>query len=365
MNILIQLSHPAHFHLYKNVARNLMNDGNRVYILIKTKDILEDLLKQSGLPYYNILKNAHRKSKLGVILDMFVREVKMIRFVYKHKIDLLTGSTPEVAHVSLLARKYGLNTGEDDIKVIPAFAKMVYPFAATILSPVSCDNGKFEKKTIKYASYHELAYLHPNNFVAQKEIARKYVDIDRPYFILRFAKLNAHHDDGIHGINTAIAQRLLDVLLPHGNVYITAERELEPQFEKYRIHIKTIDMHHVMAYADMYVGDSQTMAEEAAMLGVPFVRFNGFVGRIGCLEELEQNGYKLGYGVKPENEELLYSAVNEILSTPNRYEVYQKRRQKLLADKIDYAAFLTWFIENYPESREIMKINPDYQYRFR
>lgn len=365
MNILIQLSHPAHFHLYKNVARNLMKDGNRVYILIKTKDILEDLLKQSGLPYYNILKNAHRKSKLGMILDMFIREMKMIRFVYKYKIDLLTGSTPEVAHVSLLARKYGLNTGEDDINVIPAFAKMVYPFADTILSPVSCDNGRFEKKTIKYASYHELAYLHPNNFVAQKDIARKYVDIDRPYFILRFAKLNAHHDDGIHGINTAIAQHLLDVLLPHGNVYITAERELEPQFEKYRIHIKTIDMHHVMAYADMYVGDSQTMAEEAAMLGVPFVRFNGFVGRIGCLEELEQNGYKLGYGVKPENEEALYSAVNEILSTPNRYEVYQKRRETLLADKIDYAAFLTWFIENYPKSKEVMKNTPEYQYRFR
>ena len=46
MNILIQLSHPAHFHLYKNVAKNLMNDGHKVFILIKTKDILEDLLKQ-------------------------------------------------------------------------------------------------------------------------------------------------------------------------------------------------------------------------------------------------------------------------------------------------------------------------------
>jgi predicted glycosyltransferase len=289
----------------------------------------------------------------------------MIWFVFRHKIDLLTGSTPEVAHVSWVTQRYGVNTGEDDMDVVPAFNKIAGPFVDTILSPYSCDNGNLEKKTIKYAVYHELAYLHPSNFVPQEEIARKYVDIDRPYFILRFAKLNAHHDDGIHGINTAIAQHLLDVLLPHGNVYITAERELEPQFEKYRIHIKTIDMHHVMAYADMYVGDSQTMAEEAAMLGVPFVRFNGFVGRIGCLEELEQNGYKLGYGVKPENEESLYSAVNEILSTPNRYEVYQKRRETLLADKIDYAAFLTWFIENYPKSKEVMNETPEYQYRFR
>lgn len=32
---------------------------------------------------------------------------------------------------------------------------------------------------------------------------------------------------------------------------------------------------------------------------------------------------------------------------------------------IDYVAFLTWFIENYPESQKIMKENPDYQWRFK
>ena len=67
MRILIQLSHPAHFHLYKVVTKNLIEDGHEVFILIKTKDILEDLLKQAGLPYYNILKEAHRKSKLGIL----------------------------------------------------------------------------------------------------------------------------------------------------------------------------------------------------------------------------------------------------------------------------------------------------------
>ena len=30
MNILIQLSHPAHYHLYKNVAKNLMVDGHKI-----------------------------------------------------------------------------------------------------------------------------------------------------------------------------------------------------------------------------------------------------------------------------------------------------------------------------------------------
>ena len=118
-----------------------------------------------------------------------------------------------------------------------------------------------------------------------------------PFFIMRFASLNAHHDSGIKGINTEIAQRLIDILAPHGTIYITSERPLEPQFEQYRIRINPLDMHHVMAFASLYIGDSQTMAAEAGVLGTPFIRFNDFVGRIGYLRELE-DVYQLGYGIK-------------------------------------------------------------------
>ena len=367
MNVLIQLSHPAHFHLYKNVAKNLMRDGHQVFILIKTKDILEDLLQQSGLPYYNILKEAHRKSKLGILWDMFVRDWRMLRFVKMHKIDLLTGSTPEVAQVGWLKRKYRINTGEDDMRVVPLFQKMAGPFIQTMLSPVVCDNWKIEGKSVKYDSYHELAYLHPHHFFADKSVVEKYFQPDSPYFILRFSSLNAHHDAGIKGIDAEIAQRLADILKPHGRIYITSERELEPQFEPYRIKINTLDMHHVMAFADLYIGDSQTMAAEAGVLGVPFVRFNDFVGRIGYLNELEDT-YHLGYGIKASEQgsaEKMYKVVNELLETPDLKEEWQARRQKMLSEKIDYAQFLTWFVENYPESRQIMKDNPDYQYRFK
>lgn len=367
MNVLIQLSHPAHFHLYKNVARNLMDDGHEVYILIKTKDILEELLKQSGLPYYNILKEAHRKSKFGVFWDMLVRDWRMFYFVKRHKINLLTGSTVEVAQVGWLTRKYRVNAGEDDMRVVPLVQKLGGPFMQTLLSPIVCDNWKLEAKSVKYASYHELAYLHPNHFQADRTVVERYFPTDTPYYILRFASLSAHHDAGIRGINTEIAQHLIDILKPHGRIYITSERELEPQFEPYRIPIKTLDMHHVMAFATLYIGDSQTMAAEAGVLGVPFVRYNDFVGRIGYLNELE-NVYQLGYGIKASEEgsaEKMYQTVQEILCMPNRKEIWQTRRQKMLSEKIDYAQFLTWFIENYPESQKIMRENPDYQFRFK
>ena len=48
----------------------------------------------------------------------------------------------------------------------------------------------------------------------------------------------------------------------------------------------------------------------------------------------------------------------------NIKEEWQRRRQKMLSEKIDVTAFMVWFIENYPESVRVMKETPEYQYRF-
>ncbi|MFA6883681.1 MAG: DUF354 domain-containing protein [Paludibacteraceae bacterium] len=364
MNILVQLSHPAHFHLYKVVIANLKREGHQVFILIKTKDILESLLENAGLDCHNILPIAHRKNKLGVFFDMLKRDWKMYRFCRKHKIDLLTGSTPEVAQVSWFCNAYGLVVGEDDAAVVPAFGKVAAPFLKCLLTPIVCDNGKMENVSVKTSSYNELAYLHPNHFSPDRSVVERYFSADKPYFILRFAQLNAHHDKGINGINTEIAQHLVDLLRPHGDIYITSERELEPQFEQYRIRINPLDMHHVMAFAQLYIGDSQTMAAEAGVLGVPFVRFNDFVGRIGYLRELE-DVYQLGFGIRTDQTDRLYQTVVQLLEMPDRQTIFRQRRQKMLSEKIDYAKFLTWFIEDYPRSREVMQQDPNCQCKFR
>ena len=376
MNILIQLSHPAHFHLYKIVAKNLIEDGNKVLFVIKSKDILETLLQNAGLPYVNINQHAHRGSKFGILWDMFVREWRIIKLCRKHKIDLITGSTPETAHVSWLLRLHGVNTGEDDAAVISMFIKISKPFIDGYVAPDPCEMESVEPKTAHYPGYHELAYLHPNHFTPSREVVEGYgIDVVKPYFVLRFASLNAHHDNGIKGINTEVAQRLIDILSPHGRIYITSERPLEPQFEQYRIKINPLDMHHVMAFTSLYIGDSQTMAAEAGVLGVPFVRFNDFVGRIGYLRELE-NIYELGYGIhasalpadstirradgsiQPSGVEALYERVEQLVAMPaeERKATFQSRREKMLAEKIDCAKFLTWFIENHPQSVDAVRM---------
>lgn len=372
MRILVQLSHPAHYHYYRYVIDLLRKDGHEVFILIKTKDVLENLLKEAGETYYNINEHTHRGSKIGVLWDMIVRDMRVLNFCLKYHIDLLTGSSAEVAHVGWLLHKPAICTGEDDGAIIPLFVKCTKPFMKVQLSPDTTDRGGLEPVTIHYPGFQKLAYLHPKRFTPNAEVLKQYkIDPTKPYFLMRFAKLNAHHDTGVQGISTEVAQHIIDLLSPHGQIYITSERELEPQFEQYRLHINPLDIHHVMAFATLYIGDSQSMAVEAAMLGVPSLRFNDFVGKkkIGVMEELE-HVYGLTYGISSHEPERLYAKIQELLNdqapdTTLRSE-FQARRQQMLADKIDVTAFFTWFIENYPTSVQSAKTtNEDFWKKFK
>ena len=82
------------------------------------------------------------------------------------------------------------------------------------------------------------------------------------------------------------------------------------------------------------------------------------------LRELE-DVYQLGYGIKTNEVEKLYQTVESMVTMPERKAVFQSRRQQMLSEKIDFAAFLTWFIEAYPESKQAFKENPNIQYQFR
>jgi len=175
--------------------------------------------------------------------------------------------------------------------------------------------------------------------------------------------LSASHDIGKTGITNEITRKLITQLSREGRVFINSERELDPEFEDSRIRIKPSDMHHALYYSDLFIGDSQTMTAEAAVLGTPSVRFNDFVGKLGYLEELEHN-YKLTFGVSPSQPEQLYTKVDELLNMPDLKEVWRKRRQKMLSEKIDVTKMFVWLIENYPHSTEILKNDPDYQFNF-
>lgn len=344
MTILVYLGHPAHFHLFKETIKNLQAKSHKVVIVIKSKDVLEKLLIDSNLSYINIAPKLKKNGKVALYVSLIKRIATLTKIILKYKPTKLAGSAAELAILGKLFRIPSYVFFEDDFEVVPKFAKIAGPLATYLVCPNCCSAWKWNAKKIGYNSYHELAYLHPNHFTPDASKIKNIFDLTKRNFILRFAQLTAYHDVGKSGIDTTIAQQLIDTLLPHGNIYITSERPLEPQFEKYRIQISPLDIHHALYFADMYIGDSQTMTAEAAVLGTPAIRFNDFVGELAYLEELEHK-YQLTRGIKADNPQKLIEVTTALVNTENLKQIWQERRTYMLKQSIDFSEFIIRLLE--------------------
>ena len=361
MRYLIFLGHPAHFHLFRFMIPALQQQGHEVKVLIRNKDILEDLCRRSGLEYTNVLPEQRGKGLASLALSYARKYRRISKIIRAFKPTLLLGSEPSLVHLGKFYRIPSVVFSEDDVAIIPQFARITYPLTDVILSPASCNAGKWEYKKIGYNGFHKLTYLHPKVFVPDRHEIRDLGEGD--FFILRFAQLNAYHDTNRSGITKAIAERLIGILKPHGKVYITSERELEPELEQYRLAIDPLKIHHALGFAKLYIGDSQSMAVEAALLGTPGIRFNDFAGEIGVLNELEQV-YGLTYSIKTTDPEKLFSLTESLLSDQNLKASFQEKRKKLLEETIHVFGFFLWFIQHYPESRDRMRADMNFQYQF-
>lgn len=362
MKILVLLSHPAQFLFFKYPLSRLKQKGHSVYTLIKTKDILSELLDSEGWEYYNILPRERGTSGISIIKSLIVRDIKILRFAKKHKINLIAGTDASLSHVAKVLGIPSITTLEDDYKVIKNLALLTYPFTQNILTPEICDVDKWIYKKTGYNGYMKLSYLHPGVFKPNMDHLK--IKPDNPYFLIRLSALSAHHDSGEKGINNNLLKDIISKLEKKGLVFISSEKKLPLNYDKYILKIPVQHIHHYLYYAQILICDSQSMAVEAAMLGTPSVRISSFSGHISVLEELEHK-YKLTYGIQPDEEAHIMNKIDELLNMKNLKDTFKSRRQRMLNDKIDVASFLTWYLENYPESRNIMKENPNYQYKFK
>jgi predicted glycosyltransferase len=104
----------------------------------------------------------------------------------------------------------------------------------------------------------------------------------------------------------------------------------------------------------MFIGDSQTMTAESAVLGTPALRFNDLVGELSYLEDLEHN-YGLTYGIKTADVNKLYEKLNELLLIPNLKTEWHTKREFMLTKKVDFAKWMLTFFNEYPNSVKASK----------
>jgi len=347
MKPLFYLGHPAHYHLFKHAIVALKQ--HEPVVLIKSKDVLEQLLKEDGIEYINVDTNANVKTvgnTFAIAKKFGLRMLRIADLIRKKKPAILIGCSAELALLGKLFRIPSCAFFEDDLDKVRSFARLAGPTATYLICPDVCSAWKWEKIKIGYNSYHELAYLHPDHFTPDYNLVAHMFPAGTRNFIIRFSELGAYHDAGKKGITDNLAMLLIDKLKPHGNIYITSERPLPSQFESYRISVKSSHIHHVLYYADMFIGDSQTMTAESAVLGTPALRYNDFVGELGYLEDLEHT-FGLTYGFKTSDTDGLMKKLDEMLSMPDLKTTWHLRREKMLQKKMNLSKWMIDFINRH------------------
>ena len=360
---LFDINHPAQVHLLKNIINAFSDNGVKTFVTLKELPDALTLLNLYSINYLTLGKKSD--SIIGKIINQLQYDYKLYRIVNKYNITLGVGSSITVDHVSRFSNMASLHLSDDDEDVVPLVKKYSYPYTNCILTPDCLDLPSYRNKQIKYAGYHELAYLHPNRFTPDKSVLSELgVGENDHFYILRFNQFKAHHDSGKSGLPLEKQRTLIRLLEDKGRIFITTEGLIRPELKKYQLKISPEKIHSVLYYARMFIGDSQTMTSEAAVLGTPSFKCNSFAGILSIPNELEKK-YGLCYSYLPHKFDEFISHINSVLSDNNIKEKWMVKREKMLNDKIDTTAFLVWFIKEYPDSFQVMKNNSDYQYTFK
>jgi uncharacterized protein len=351
MRVLIDIGHPAHVHFYKYLISNLLRDGHSLQLTARNKEVSHSLLTAYGIEYIN--RGDIQKTMLGKAVGIFSVDYKLYTVARQFRPDILMGvHNPYIAHVAKVIGKPAIIFTDTERVGIASW--LTFPFADVIWTP-SCFQDKINpKKHVTFNGYKELAYLHPRYFQPDPNVLiRAGIGHNEKFIIVRFISWAASHDVNLHGISNEGIDEFIRTLEHFGKVVITSERTLPGNLEKYRLRIKPEDLHSLLHYAALYIGEGGTMATEAAILGTPAVHIESTTGGVasgsfsGNYLEL-RDIYNMLY-FYPDEKSALEKSV-EILQNPDSKSNWQKKRDRLIADKIDVTGWMTDFIERYPES---------------
>lgn len=352
MRIAVDVNHPAHVHYFKHFVKEMRKRGHEVLITASEKEISYQLLDEYGLEYRKL--GTYGGSLVDKAKNIPVLDYSLYRAVRKFKPDVFFGfGSIRNAHVSRLLRKQCI--AFDDSEPSPIEHLLYVPFTNAIVTP-DCFNKDFGKKHTRYNGYTELAYLHPKYFTPDPQVLEELgLKPGEKFVVLRFVAWKAGHDFGKGGFSEQAKLSAVKALEKRARVFITSELPLPPELEKYRIKISPINIHSVLYYAQMLIGDSQTMTTEAALLGTPAIRCNTWVGEkdMGNFIELEKK-YGLIYNF--DNPQQGIEKAVELIQRPDLKAEWKRKLDVLLSEKIDVTQFMVDFVEQHYQGHSKGKV---------
>jgi predicted glycosyltransferase len=333
LRVVFTVQHPAHVHLFRNAIDVLESRGDRVFVFARKKDIAIELLERCDIDHTVLAGAAGSLDELALRQAQY--EAGLLWHASRIRPDVMIAmGEPGVAHVSTLVDCPGIIFTDTEYATLQN--TLAFPLADRVCTP-TCYQDDIGDKQVCYDGYHELAYLHPDRFTPQPDVLDEHgLDPHSSYAVLRLNAFNAAHFRGDAGFTDirAVIERIED---SGTEVLVTSERDVPPSLEPYEISIPVERMHDVLYYADLFIGESATMAAESAVLGTPAIFVS--TSRRGYTDELGDR-YGLVYTFSGTDRQR--AGLKRAVSILEEYdaEQWEQRHERLLADKIDTTEFI-------------------------
>lgn len=365
MKVLFLVFHPVDPYITFETAKNIELKGGEVfYGIVEKEGIIKKIV--DNYKFNNRVIGVSKPTFVGKVLNVISLYIEINKIIKKFKPDIVFSPAGPYTSKALKFSKIPLICWEDTETATFNF-KHSHKRIDSLLLTESFYTKLPGNNIIKFNGYKELAYLHPNVFKADEAVIKKIgLTKNDKIVLMRFSALNAMHDIGLNSEVLTSDDKILSFIQKIENNYnakvfiSVTERDLDERFNSYKLKIEPSDYTHLLAFCSLYIGEGTTTASEAGVLGVPWINIQST--KRGYLIDQEDN---YGLGFRTENIDYAMEKAEEYLKNDNIRNEWGLKRKKLIEDKIDVSAFLTWFIENYPESHKTLKDNPDYQNKFK
>lgn len=338
MRYLIDIGHPAHVHLFKYFALEMMERGHEVLFTCREKEFEIALLEANGFNYVSLGKK--HSSLVGKIFGLLEFDLKEWRVCRKFKPDVL------LSHGSMYAAHASKFIGKPHVSFEDTFnmeqIRLYEPFTDVILTG-DYDHPFISKKEIHYAGYHELAYLHPSRFTPDPTVLDELgLGPEEKFVLLRFVSWQATHDKGHKGMSLENKIKAVEEFGKYAKVFISSESPLPEKLGQYRLPSAPERIHDVMYYSSMVFGESATMVSEGVVLGVPGVYLDN-TGRYYTAEQERKYGMCFNFSESEDDQQKAIAKGVEVLVAGK--DSFAERHQRMIAEKIDVTAYLVEVVQ--------------------
>ena len=272
MNIWIDICHIPQFNFFKPLIMELAEKGNTVYVTVlergKTAKIMRHELEGVDNVHLYVI-GKHRMNKLSAIIDAnLIRMIKLICWIPGKRIEVALSTNIFTSFLGWLFRIRNYSYGDDpqvfDLRPNSWFATKahmcIYEWTLEKAKP---------KRTIILPCLKEWAYLNPRTFVPNEKVLEQYGVKPKEYMFLREVTVGTTNYAG----QASGAILGIKDMIPAGMkvLFSLEEKKRRNEYPADWILLQEPieDIHSLIYYSVGLVSSGDSMAREAALLGVP------------------------------------------------------------------------------------------------